>query len=218
MQTGLSQLYNLYFLANQDSIYIYQLTFPAQHFTSQPALILDLPECLSGTRRGEVDPSHPHAVNRLHVGNLGSEEILLVSCDDGDVIGYHISAIQRFIDAREQSQLLRQQRQGPAGLDNARLDSTFDEVEDDLPEAFFHKNVRRSAWGLAVHEEARLIAVSANSHVITLFAFALTNKIPDKGNDGYFNHNYFDDDEVKERKRGNRTKYVTSFVWSFHIR
>ena len=218
MQTGLSQLHNLYFLANQESIYVYQLTFPTQHFTTQPALILELPECLSGTRRGEVDLFHPHAVNRLHVSNLGSEEILLVSCDDGDVIGYHTSAIQRVIDTREQLWLWRQQHQGSAGQGSACPDSGFGEVEDVMPEAFFHKNVGRSAWGLAVHEKARLIAVSANSHVITLFAFALTNRAHDKSDDNNINRDYFDEDELRKGKRESPIKYVTLFASQLNIK
>ena len=40
-------------------------------------------------------------------------------------------------------------------------------------DAFFIENVGMSAWGLAIHKEARLIAVSANTHEITVFAFAL---------------------------------------------
>ena len=196
-------------MANQDSIYVYQLTFPTQQFTAQPALVLDLPECLSGTRTGEVDPFHPHAVNRLHVGNLGLEEILLVSCDDGDVIGYHTSAIQQVIDTREQLWRWRQQYQDPPGLGSARPDSNLNEAEDDLPEAFFHMNVGRSAWGLAVHEKARLIAVSANSHVITLFAFALTDQTPHRRSDSSIDCTHFEKDGVRERKRENRARYVT---------
>ena len=38
---------------------------------------------------------------------------------------------------------------------------------------FFHQNVGGSAWGLALHTTARLIAVSANTHDISIFAFAL---------------------------------------------
>lgn len=35
------------------------------------------------------------------------------------------------------------------------------------------KNVGKSAWGLAIHKTARLIAVSSNTHNISVFAFAL---------------------------------------------
>lgn len=38
---------------------------------------------------------------------------------------------------------------------------------------FFHRNVGASAWGLAIHSEARMIAVSSNLHEVTIYAFAL---------------------------------------------
>ena len=51
---------------------------------------------------------------------------------------------------------------------------------EDLPaddvRAFFTGNVGASAWGLAIHKEARLFAISANTHHIMIFAFALGGK------------------------------------------
>lgn len=40
---------------------------------------------------------------------------------------------------------------------------------------FFQRNVGESAWGLAVHAEARIIAVSANTHAVTIFKFGLVD-------------------------------------------
>lgn len=40
---------------------------------------------------------------------------------------------------------------------------------------FFEENVGNSAWGLAIHGQSRLIAVSSNSHEVQVFAFALSN-------------------------------------------
>lgn len=55
---------------------------------------------------------------------------------------------------------------------------------DDLPvedvRAYFTGNVGASAWGLAIHTEARLFAVSANSHDITIFAFALGDQLSEE--------------------------------------
>lgn len=102
-------------------------------------------------RRGYINPSHPHAINHLIVGDLGNDEVLLLACDDGDVIAFRVRSIrqaaQRDLD------------------DGAFLGPGLD--------ALFVENVGLSAWGLALHKEARLIAVSANTHVITIFAFAL---------------------------------------------
>jgi hypothetical protein len=39
---------------------------------------------------------------------------------------------------------------------------------------FFHENVGMTAWGLALHEESRLIAVSSNRREVTVFVPAVT--------------------------------------------
>jgi hypothetical protein len=38
---------------------------------------------------GFIDESFPHSVNHIKIGNLGDFEILLIACDDGDVIAYY---------------------------------------------------------------------------------------------------------------------------------
>jgi hypothetical protein len=43
----------------------------------------------------------------------------------------------------------------------------------------FHENVKKSAWGLAIHSKSRLIAVSTNIHEITVFVFATRSKFGD---------------------------------------
>ena len=43
------------------------------------------------------------------------------------------------------------------------------------PEAFLRDNVGCSAWGLAIHKDHRLIAVSSNMHIVTIFAPAITD-------------------------------------------
>lgn len=102
-------------------------------------------------RRGYINPSNPHAINHLIVGDLGNDEILLLACDDGDVIAFRVRSIHQAAQRDpDESVCIR------PGL-----------------EAFFVENVGLSAWGLAVHKDARLIAVSANTHEITIFAFAL---------------------------------------------
>lgn len=42
------------------------------------------------------------------------------------------------------------------------------------PGSFFHENVGMTAWGLALHEESRLIAVSSNRREVTVFVPAIT--------------------------------------------
>ena len=36
---------------------------------------------------------------------------------------------------------------------------------------FFHENVGKTAWGIAIHEKSRLIAVSSNLREVTVFCF-----------------------------------------------
>ena len=152
LQTALSQVYNLYFIACVDTIHVYQPSFPDQKLSGRPDLILRPPKSRPGLR-GTIDPPNPHSITHLIVDFLGTEEILLVSCDDGDVVGYHIHFIQQAIEAQ-------------------LVSDTFERNARDVRN-FFHKNVGLSAWGLSVHCEARLIAVSANTHRVTIYAFAL---------------------------------------------
>jgi hypothetical protein len=147
--TALSQTYNLYFVACTDSIHIYEPNFPEQSLSDEPALVLYPPKS-----RPDLIPA---VINRLLVDYLGREEILLAVCDDGDVVGYRVSAIRRAVLAG----------QDDVSKNNEPPTAT-------TPRPFFHLNVGKSAWGLAVHREARMIAISANTHHITVVAFALT--------------------------------------------
>ena len=78
----------------------------------------------------------------------------MVSCDDGDVIAYTTRSISNSMSEKDPGE--------PYG----KLSFT------DL-RPFFLENVMQSAWGLAIHKGGRMIAVSANTHTVTVFAFAL---------------------------------------------
>ena len=143
----------MYLVAYIDQIHIYAPQFPSQVLSSRPELVLNLPASRPGLS-GYLDPSNPHAVNHLVVGDLGEEEIVVASCDDGDVIAYTMRSISNRITERELGEPYR--KPSPADL-----------------RPFFIQNVMRSAWGLAVHKSGRMIAVGANSHNVTVFAFAL---------------------------------------------
>ncbi|KAH7411550.1 hypothetical protein DE146DRAFT_602236 [Phaeosphaeria sp. MPI-PUGE-AT-0046c] len=154
--TALSQLHNLYFVACNDSILVHQPEFPDQNL-SEPKFILQ-PPVSAPNLEPYIDDEDPHSITRILVDYLGNDEILLVTCDDGDVIGYRVEEIQRVLDLAQQSS---------------------DQGEDSDIAAhmrvFLHRNVGLSAWGLAVHREARIIAISANTHEITVLAFALAS-------------------------------------------
>ncbi|CAO2648254.1 Nn.00g075210.m01.CDS01 [Neocucurbitaria sp. VM-36] len=156
--TALSHIANLYFVACNDTIHVYQPSFPDQSLASVPELVLCPP--ISPKVGPGVDPQDPHSITRIHVSYLGHDEILLATCDDGDVVGYRIEEIQKGLDRLTKSDVGNLQVYG----------------EDDI-KVFLHRNVGASAWGLAVHREARMIAISANTHNITVLAYALSHPV-----------------------------------------
>lgn len=107
--------------------------------------------------------------------------MIVAVCDDGDVMAYTTRSVRETIEK--------------AMIDN----------EEGLPNTatvkrILFRNVDKSAWGIAIHKVARLIAVSANTHKITVFAFALCRE-PSHYKSGSFrdrevlsNANKLDDD------------------------
>lgn len=109
---------------------------------------------MTGYGGAGIDWQDPHSINRILVEYLGNEEVVIVACDDGDVMGYRTEVIHRALE--------RQSRQ-------------FEPPSEvDVP-VFLRCNVGASAWGLAIHREARIIAISANTHQITIIAYALSD-------------------------------------------
>jgi len=94
------------------------------------------------------------------VGNLGDLEVVFFCLDDGDVGAYYTHTIARYITAKQEH------RHQARGSSPSHLTP---------PVQFFLDNVSSSAWGLAVHEKSRLLAVSSNLHEVTVFAFALNH-------------------------------------------
>lgn len=87
---------------------------------------------------------------------LGNEEIIATVRDDGDVDAFFVRQIIHAIERRAEPG-------SSVGID-------ADEVKP-----FFQSNVGLSAWGLAIHSEARILATSANTHSITIFKFGLVD-------------------------------------------
>lgn len=162
----MSQCENILFVAYLDKIHVFRPEFPLQSLPKVPELIVDLPESRTG-RGGHLDLSRPHAVNHLMVGDLGNEEILVAACDDGDVISYTIHSITRSIERARAND--GQSHRVPPVVD--------DQCRREYPAAkpWFLENVGQSAWGLAIHKEARFLAVSSNTQLIDIFAPALIN-------------------------------------------
>lgn len=164
--TALSQRYNLYFVALETSIRVYQPRFPFQTLGEKPSLTIP-PTLAEPKARGYIDTRQHHTINHIIVGDLGTEEILLVATDSGNIAAYHTKAIRDAI-GKDPYKYSTDARSDVVGV-----------------RAFFSHWVHESAWGLAIHKEARMIAVSANTACtpspddrakITVFAFALTRQ------------------------------------------
>ena len=121
--------------------------------------MLDLPWS-SPYVQGYWSEQIPHAINHVLVADLGEKEVVLCACDDGDVLGYYTSHVNYALEY---------------GAGAGRRDPYH--LVDVRP--FFHVNVGASAWGLAVHEEARMIAISSNTQDVNVYAFALEKKLSD---------------------------------------
>jgi hypothetical protein len=153
--TALSQRYNLYIVAYRNQIHISRPRSCISHcLPSTPDLVLTPGASpMSFQVGGTLDEDFPHQVNHLMVGDFGEEEILLMAYDDGDIIAYYT----RHIEEAVQDKLDFVAQQCPRSI-----------------QPFFHENVEKSAWGLAIHKKSRLIAVGSNLHAATVFIPALT--------------------------------------------
>ncbi|EXJ83699.1 hypothetical protein A1O1_07323 [Capronia coronata CBS 617.96] len=171
--TALSQRYNLYFVATRNSIVVYKPEFPFQELRRMPCLVI-LPTLANPEAQGYIDPHSPHDIDHLMVGDLGTEEILLLATDSGNVTAYYTKSLEAAIN------------RAPPLRPHPRSDHLG-------VRAFFAQWVCESAWGLSIHTHARMIAVSANTsyHVqsgdpcskVTVFAFALTQEGQTDGDD-----------------------------------
>ena len=119
----------------------------------KPDLILDLPVSDAAIRvGGYINDARPHCVNHMIIGTLGTHEVLLMACDDGDVLAYYVSSFATRL----------------------AMDSKGGAIRKPPINPFFHENVGMSAWGLALHEDSRLIAVSSNRREVTVFIPAIS--------------------------------------------
>ncbi|KAL2685441.1 hypothetical protein Neosp_006539 [[Neocosmospora] mangrovei] len=154
--TALSQVYNLYFVAYQGHIFVYKPRgVPHQSLPCHPDLQLKPePSPYSRSVGGYLDPRRPHLINHIITGLFGHEEIVLACYDDGDVVAYYTNDIGKYVFGGRE---------------------TTGSSHRATPRPFFRENVGMSAWGLAIHQKSRLIAVSSNRHEVIVFALALTS-------------------------------------------
>ncbi|CEL01702.1 hypothetical protein ASPCAL01281 [Aspergillus calidoustus] len=161
--TALSRRRNLFFVACGHQIYVWEPAGGLQTLGPKPEMIIT-PVMKEPRGEGYIQPGFPHDINSILVDDLGREEVLLLVTDSGNVCGYRVEAIF--------SSLKRATEAGKTKpLDGADVDP------------FFLEYVDSSAWGIAIHKFARLIAVTANTGLVTVFAFALVGSVPGAGED-----------------------------------
>ncbi|KAE9987558.1 hypothetical protein EG328_000550 [Venturia inaequalis] len=130
-------------------LYVYRPHYPTQRLPLEPAIILN-PARTDPGRPGTVDQEDPHSINNVFIDFLGELEIILVACDDGDVIGYYTHRIEDV-------------------LNHTKVEE--EDCENQLH--FFAYNVGLSAWGLSIHSMSRKIAIGSNTQDITVYSFGL---------------------------------------------
>ncbi|PWY72329.1 hypothetical protein BO70DRAFT_399209 [Aspergillus heteromorphus CBS 117.55] len=173
---ALSQRHNLLFVAYSHQIYVWEPSGPFQTLGNKPEMIIT-PVVKEPGGSGYISPATPHAINNILVDDLGREEVLLLVTDSGNICGYRVEAIFSAL------------RRAAANKEDRPLDGT-------QVDPFFMEYVEASAWGLAIHKFARLIAVSANTGLITVFAFALVN--PASGNSANAGYHPEDDEDFTD--------------------
>ncbi|KAK2764965.1 hypothetical protein FQN54_008664 [Arachnomyces sp. PD_36] len=168
--TALSQHHNLYFVACRDTIHVFEPTPPGQTIGTYPGIIIT-PVVKNPSAPGFISSRVPHAVNRILVDDIGRDEILVLVTDSGNIVGYRTRLILKALnDAKAQ-----RRKEDGLGLNHGPRDAHVD--------TFFSEYVGLSAWGVAIHKYARLIAVATNTTYITVFAFALVDESVISDND-----------------------------------
>ena len=142
-------------MAYGTEIYVWVPSGPFQKLGFEPEMIIK-PHMKNPRAAGYIDRIQPHTINNILVDDLGRDEVLLLATDSGNVCAYHVEAIFSAIDR--------------CATRNDKRPFADSEVTP-----FFVESVTLSAWGLAMHKYARLIAVSSNTGHITVFAFALAD-------------------------------------------
>lgn len=114
------------------------------------------------------------SINHLICGMLGDKEIVVAACDNGDVFAFYTDSMADLIfrTPRPPKQDLMIP-DNDKGRGKGKAKTTRGDVPAP-PQPFFHSNVGKSAWGLAVHQKSRLIAVSSNLSEVTVFAPSLS--------------------------------------------
>ncbi|KAG5951065.1 hypothetical protein E4U53_003831 [Claviceps sorghi] len=186
--TALSQKYNLYFTAYRSRIYVYvPRSVPRQTIPRYPdAQIGTYPSPIARKVGGHIDFDAPHTINHLVVGWLGREEVVVTCHDDGDVTALYTKDIAEYIAGKlnmaAAATTTTAMTNTPTSPKQRRTSLSPTVSRRKPPKPFFQENVGISAWGIAIHQHSRLIAVSSNRAEITVFAPALATPAPQTPN------------------------------------
>lgn len=69
---------------------------------SRPSVRLNCVPYAASGKRGYIEPTRPCAANHIIVGELGDDEVLMIACDNGTVIGLWTDHLADIFGHREQ--------------------------------------------------------------------------------------------------------------------
>ncbi|KAK6433214.1 hypothetical protein LTR95_010610 [Oleoguttula sp. CCFEE 5521] len=158
-QTALSEEHDLYFVAFAERIWVYEPAHDVKNH--EPVQIVHTLQSADGVQ-GYLSRHRPHAINNILVVKLGTEEVLACVRDDGDC---EVFMLRHILSA----------------IENHRRNASADMLKLAFDHPIYRINVGSSAWGLSIHSEARMLAVSSNLHEITVIKFALVDQSENNG-------------------------------------
>ncbi|KAG6051302.1 hypothetical protein E4U39_001544 [Claviceps sp. Clav50 group G5] len=173
--TALSQKYNLYFTAYRSTIYVYvPRSVPRQTIPRHADAQIRINISHVGLKiPGYASLNKPTMINQLVVGALGHEETVATCHDNGEVTAFYTKEIAEYIRDRSNTSPTNATATTKTTPREGRNSSPPAPSRRKKPRPFFQENVGMSAWGLAIHKQSRLIAVSSARYEITVFAPAL---------------------------------------------
>lgn len=142
-----SYIYDYLVIAERSHLLIFTPNPVSRLIDQRPRLIVDTrPQVTTSEMRSGANwPMDPHGINSLNVFNLKDSdiEVLVACCDDGRVLLWKTSLLFEQMNKAPDDQIIR------------------------TPALVFQ--LKKSAWGVDLEGEKKLLAVSDNTHRVTVF-------------------------------------------------
>jgi CRT10 len=141
-----SEVYDYLVVAERCHLLLFTSNPVSRLLNPQPQLVIDTrpPVTTPEMRAGANWPMDPHGINSLNVFGLSDGiEILVACCDDGRVLLWNTKSLFEQMEKSPGDQIIR------------------------TPALVFQ--LRKSAWGVDLEGEKKLLAVSDNTHRVTIF-------------------------------------------------